>query len=303
MPESTPNSTGDNLPDNSGTDKKFEILSAYIDREIKSDDQYNEVMNKIESDPDYHNRYIFEKNTKELLRSRIKSIETPVYLYKNIGNGIQDIIKELSLKQASGADNPAYTAELQNEKSNLLKYLTFGSIIVVILIAFSFALNSYLKKNPDLMENDLVSVSRKVFDKVESGKINLKFKSGNAKELEDSLNRYSGFKVFIPDVKDAVLIGGVCDELNGEILVHIIHKKGSLMIYTLQANYKNIMTNRDKVILCDEFKENIFNGRNWFPCNKDKNSTVVIWFKDNVICSSVAHMESDDIYSTLTNYK
>ncbi len=117
------------------------------------------------------------------------------------------------------------------------------------------------------------------------------------------MNKYLDFKVFVPDVKDAILIGGVCNEINGEKVAHIIHKKGNIYIYTLQASKKDVMTNKDKIILCDKFKETVNEGTNWFPCSKDQKRTVVIWFKDNVICASVAQMEPQEIVSTLTNYK
>ncbi len=306
MSDLTPNKN-DNNPERDSessfnADKKYELITAYIDNEIKDGNQKEEIRKLIETDPDFYNRYIFEKHCKQTLQTRVKSIETPLYLYKNIGESIDGIIKSSS-KTSQEFDPEILSREIQNEKSNLKKYLYSGSFVLVILIALSFALNYYLKKNPNSLENDLVSVSRNIFSKVEAGQITLKFNSHNAKELEDSMNKYVDFKVFIPDVKDAELIGGVCNEVNGEMLVHFVHKKGNIIIYTLQANYKHIMNNEDKVILCDEFKENVKSGKNWFPCNKDKANTAVIWIKDNVICSSVAHMESGDIYAVLTNFK
>ncbi|MEO6694025.1 MAG: hypothetical protein ABIY50_03530, partial [Ignavibacteria bacterium] len=174
---------------------------------------------------------------------------------------------------------------------------------LLILIAFAFVFSNYLKKNPNVNENDLVSVSRNIFDKVESGEINLQFKSNNARVLADSMNKYLDFEVFIPDVKEAELQGGVCNEQNGEKLAHIIHKKNGIMIYTLQASMKEVMNNSENIILTPEFKENVTLGKNWFHCDKDKKRTAVIWYKDNVICSSVAHLDSQDICKTLTSYK
>lgn len=335
MSDTIPNNSGSNPENKSEHDKnasdKFEFLSAYLDNEIKSAEENENIRKRIESEPDIHNRYTFEKLSKDCIQSRIKHIETPLYLYKNIGQGIEDIIKNNSANRIAKTDstitansntdytnpnytipnytNPNYTNQFQNEKTNLKRYLVYGSYALLFLVIMSFAISYYLKSNSELLdnppsaENDIVSVSRNIFNKVESGQVVTQFKSNCAKELEDSMNKYVDFKVFVPDVKDAELIGGVCNEINGEKLAHFIHKKGNMIIYTLQANLKDVMNNHDKIIMCKDFKENITNGKNWFPCNKDKNNTVVIWFKDNVVCSSVAHMDSQDISAILTNYK
>ena len=55
------------------------------------------------------------------------------------------------------------------------------------------------------------------------------------------MNKYVDFKVFIPDVKDAELIGGVCNEVNGEMLVHLVPKWKHNYLYTsgkLQTYYE-----------------------------------------------------------------
>ncbi|MBK7254567.1 MAG: hypothetical protein IPI04_11810 [Ignavibacteria bacterium] len=329
MSDTTPNNSGSNPEKKSeydmNTSDKFEFLSAYIDNEIKSAEENETIKKRIESEPDIHNRYTFEKLSKNCIRSRVKRIETPLYIYKNIGLGIEEIIKNNSAPRILNTHssittnknpnlshpnftNPNYTNQFQNEKTNLKRYLIYGGYALIALVIMSFAISYYLRSNselqdnPSFAENDIVSVSRSIFSKVESGQVKTQFNSNNAKELEDSMNKYVDFKVFVPDVKDAELIGGVCNEINGEKLAHFIHKKGNMIIYTLQANLKDVM-NHDRIIMCKDFKDNITSGKNWFPCNKDKNNTAVIWFKDNVVCSSVAHMDSKDISAILTNYK
>ncbi|MDZ4712376.1 MAG: hypothetical protein SGI89_08620 [bacterium] len=291
----------DSMPNSGNNDLNFELITAYIDNELDAT-QKDAVKKMIDNDSDYHNRYIFEKLTKENFIKRSNRIETPIYVYQNIGKGIEDYI---SANSGSGAQiNPSLLTQQANlQKLNLRRYLSLGSVGFVVLIVAAFFLNNYLKTNPEHLENDFVSVSRNIFDKVESGEVKLQYKSDVAKTLGDSMDKFLDFKVFIPDVKDAILVGGVCNEIYGEKFAHIIHKKGNILIYTLQANKSELLGNKDKVILNDKFKEYVKAGKNWFPCMKDKNKTVVIWFKDNIICSTVAAMESQDIATTLTNYK
>ena len=97
MSDTTPNNSGSNPEKKSeydmNTSDKFEFLSAYIDNEIKSAEENETIKKRIESEPDIHNRYTFEKLSKNCIRSRVKRIETPLYIYKNIGLGIEEIIK------------------------------------------------------------------------------------------------------------------------------------------------------------------------------------------------------------------
>ena len=171
------------------------------------------------------------------------------------------------------------------------------------MIISAFAINFFIKKSPALASNDLVAVSRNVFDKVISGEIPLQIKSNDARILADSMNKYLDFEVFVPDVKDAELVGGTCNEINGEKLAHIIHKKDNIFIYTLQGNKDHVMKEGSKIVLCPAFMENVSKGINWFACLKDENAVAVIWYKNGVICSSVAKMESKAIADLLTNYK
>lgn len=320
MSATTPNNSGP-IPENkSEYDKipsdKFEYLSAYLDNEIKSAEENEKIRKQIDSDPEIYNRFTFEKLTKECIQKRIKRIETPVYVYKNIGQRIDDFIKSNSTPETvipeykiTAGINQISANNFQSERTNLKRYLIYGSYVLAVLVVMSFAISYYIQNNsamldtPTLSENDIVAVSRNIFHKVESGQVVTQFNSNCAKVLEDSMNKYVDFKVFVPEVKDAELVGGVCNEINGEKLAHFIHKKGNIIIYTLQANLKDIMNNQDKIIMCKDFKDNVRNGKNWFQCDKDKYNTAVVWYKDNVICSSVAHMESNDISATLTNYK
>ncbi|MEO8209929.1 MAG: hypothetical protein ABI840_05180 [bacterium] len=308
MSDTNPNNPdkkySNNPGENDNESMKYESITAYIDNEIKDEHEKEKILKLIHSDPDFHNRYIFESLTKETYRQRLKRIDTPVYVYKKIGQQIDDYIKKASESDLNSKFSPdIYSQQIIANKSNLKRNLIFSSVGFILLLLTVFGLKDYLTSNAEFNENDLVSVSRNIFDKVQSGQVSPQYKSSNAKQLADSMNKYLDFVVFIPDVKDAVLIGGVCNEINGEKLAHIIHKKGNVTIYTLQASKKHVMTNSDKITLNETFKGYINEGRNWFPCTKEKATTAVIWCKDNVICCTVALMDPQDITGTLTNYK
>ena len=309
MQDLTPNTPEGNPIDNSGEnesdDLKYEMITPFIDGEIKDDKEKEVIKKQIESDNNFHNRYIFEKLTKENFRKRSGRIQTPVYMYKNIGQGIDDYIKKATPNQKTAQEihSPGLINQENIQKSNLRRNLIYSSFAFLILIASAFLINNALKRNGDIVEKDLVSVSRNIFEKVKAGQIDLKFKSANAKELSDTMDKYLDFKVYIPDVKDAVLIGGVCNEINGQKLAHFVYKKGNMLIYTLEADKEDVLDDDEKIILGEQFKNNVKQGKNWFPCTKENSKNAVVWYKDNVICSSVSDMDYRDITIILSNSK
>lgn len=308
MSDTNKSNPRDNSGSNSPEVQKYEMLTAYIDNELRDEKEKLEIETGIETDPDLHNRYLFEKFTKQKLISSSKNTGVPQYLRQNIENEIASYIKLASARQnkavtLSAGSNIPPLKKYDDPKNNLKRYFMYGTAVFVLLIISAFAINFFIKKGPELAPNDLVAVSRNVFDKVISGDIPLQIKSSDAKILADSMNKYLDFKVFVPDVKDAELVGGTCNEINGEKLAHIIHKKDNVFIYTLQGSKDHVMKEGSKIVLCPDFMDNVSKGVNWFTCLKDENAVAVIWYKNDVICSSVSKLESKAITDVLTNYK
>ncbi|HRI83973.1 MAG TPA: hypothetical protein PK536_00845 [Ignavibacteria bacterium] len=300
-------------PDDSNqknSDLNYELITSYIDNEIKDENELNQIKELIEKDQNYKNRYELEKSVKELCKSRLgEKIETPLYLYTNIGKSIDDYIKKTAIKPSvySNKENESFiNHRMLEQKSNLKRNFAYASVIFILLVVSAFAINSFLIDNETVSEyakNDIVTISREAFDKFQSGNVNVQFETANADELAEKMNKHLDFRVFIPDVKDAVLIGGVCNEINGEKIAHIIHRAGNKYIYTFQASMNKLMRS-DKIIICDKVKSALNSGENWITCiNKLENTSTVMWQKDNVICSSLAGMESSEIKTALTNYK
>ncbi len=296
----------------------YELLTAYIDGEIRDGQELLQIEEKLQSDPNFYNRYIFEKLTKQRLQNAYKKQAPPVYLQKKIGEDIDSYIRSASAKHGTGLSKHSPDPDLQKNiysepQTHLKRNLFIGFGIFVLLLVSLLSFQDFFKSsagedvanevNPNLQPNDLVAVSRDIFDKITNGQVPVQIKSSNAQLLADSMNKYLDFKVFIPDVKDAELVGGTCNSMYGEKLAHIIHRKGSIVIYTLQGRKDNVMQSKSSIVLCKDFNEKVKNGVNWFTCLKDKNAAAVIWYRDNVICSSVAPLDSREITSILTNFK
>jgi hypothetical protein len=304
----------DSMKNNIYEYSEYELITEFIDNEISDPELREKIHLKINSDPDYFNRYNFELLTKKSFSTKSTRIETPHYLYQNIHNGIDDYIQKAGHKVNQNFIPSSEISKIAISKnssplryrSNYKKYIPIYVIAFFILMGTAFFINNYIESSPDVKENDLVAIARNIFEKVEKGELKIQYSTKNADELKDSMEKNLDFNVFVPDVLDAELIGGVCNEINGQKLAHIIHKKDGIIIYTLQAEKNKVMNNNDSenhVTLNANFKTEVENGKNWFPCNKDKSKTVVIWYRGNVICSSVSEMDSQEISTALTSYR
>jgi len=181
------------------------------------------------------------------------------------------------------------------------KYVYTISGVFIVLIIFFIILNVYYAGDMG-SGNNFVTISRTIYDEIESGKTKMEYVTTNAKELENLLENKTDYDVFIHDVKNAVLVGGVCNEINGQQIVHFVYKKNNNVIYTLQASRPEIFEG-DNLVLSEDYKQKIINGNNWFPCMKKDIRHAVIWYNDNVICSSVSKIPTNEIHATLSNFK
>lgn len=290
------------------TEQQLELLTDYVGNRL-SGEELNQVESLIDSNPDYRMRYILEKSTVDLFSGRLKNIETPLYVYQNINDGIDEFI-------SSSSSTPSITVPPQyqipqvsiqskiNINSPSRKYYYYGAASLIVLFIIFSVYTNYLN-NAVPKDKDFIEISRNIFDKVDAGEIKLQYATNSPLELANFFKDKVDFKVFVPDVKDAELVGGVYNEINGQKLVHIVHKcrtNGDKLIYTMQGCMKNVMKN-DQLMLPDHHKIDIEKGQNWSACAPIGDDNIVVWYRDDVVCSSVSKIAPQQIASVLTNYK
>ena len=287
-----------------------ELISALLDGDI-SDADKERIQSLLDSDSDFKNRYEAEKALKTEIKQRVTRIETPQYVYQNIQTSINSYSEQISdmharknqpttSAQPAGAD----PRKVSTGRSRNYMYL-FGSVAAALILIF-FSVN-YVFKGEDVPHDvNLVEMSRDVYEKIEAGDIKVQYATNDARELEKFFDEKLNYKVFVPDVKDAVLLGGVYNVINGKKTAHFIHKKGDMIIYTMQLCKKDILDDANKdLMLTEDMKENVMEGKNWLHCPKKfgGKENIILWHKDDALSSSVSKMDPDQIHAVLTNFK
>ena len=188
---------------------------------------------------------------------------------------------------------------LNKNKKNLsiAKLYIYPIAAILILFLGYYFFSAIYSKN-----KDFVHQAHNIFTKIENNEVIIQHLNSNATELQEIMRSSAGFNVFIPELKDAILIGGSVNELNDAKVVHFIFRKNDKLIYTMQMD-RNDLIGKDKLFLHKNHLQEISEGHNWIECEKNDSDCTVIWFKNDVICSSVSKLEAKEIAAVLTNYK
>jgi hypothetical protein len=292
------------LNHNNKENKIYEEITAYIDGEIKDADERKRIEKLISENENLRNRYALELDTKNLLKSRLKNIDTPLYVAQSIHNSINEEF-ERSLSRAKITNGAHVNSHSQKPVLQQRRYFYYFASAFVVLLAVFVVMNFVNFNKTATANEDMVEKSAELYEKIAAGDFQIQYKTSDAKSLENFFKERCDFQVFVPDLQDAQLLGGVYNEVNGLKAVHFVHKKGDHLIYTLQLRKKDLMDNDDGgLLLTEEFKNNIFAGKNWVRCKRKESDNVLVWYKDDdVVCSSVSKLQSDEIYSTLNNLK
>ncbi len=284
------------------TEQQLELLTDYVGNRL-SGEELNQVESLIGSNPDYKMRYILEKSTVDAFSARLKNIETPLYVYQNVNKGIDEFISSRAdvqnVNQQYNIPQVSIQSKININSPSRKYYYAAGTLAVIVLVFFIY---SYYAYNSIPKDKDFIEISRSTFDKVDAGEMKLQFATANPLELANFFKDKVDFNVFIPDVKEAELLGGSYNEVNGQKLVHFVYKCGNKLIYTMQGCMKDVLKD-DKLVLKGHHKVDIQKGQNWTPCAPVGEDNIIVWFRDGVVCSSVSKIAPQQIASVLTSYK
>ncbi len=181
-------------------------------------------------------------------------------------------------------------------KFKLFNYLFPAAAVLLVFLAY------YIFTSINKAQMDFVNESRNLFGKIEKNEIPLQHLTSDAVELQKLLSASAGYNVFVPQLKDAELLGGTVNEMNSANVVHFVHRNNGKIIYTMQMSRSDLIE-KDKLSLNNYHYKEICDGHNWIECERKNTDCTVIWFKNDVICSSVSKFEAREIATLLTNYK
>ncbi len=293
-----------------------EFLTSYIDGQINDPVTDKQVKNLIESNDLVFKKYKAELLTRNLFRTRMASSELPSETVTNVNNSIDSLIKAVSVNHSVNTDDVYSRSFFEYLKRLVSLPVNFGNTAVpryVFAVVFIFILlgagllmkKGNIELNPFIAagsEKNVMVQAMKNFKKVLSGDIEPEMKSNDVNRVKSFVKNKANFDAYVPSISDYELVGVVCNEYNGQKLAHLVYSSGSEIIYIYETEVNSIHCKqleipetvhydilRDKYYMCDHVDYN--------EC------TMIVWYKDNVLCTSVSTMPKQRMYSSFTSFR
>ena len=297
-----------------------EFLTSYIDGQINDPDTDNQLKSIIESNELVSKKYRTELLTRNLFRSRLASKELPASTVVKVNNSINVLIKSAAGKRTAVSDKSTdiYSVGFFEYFKRLISApfvirnvavprYAFAVILIFIIVGTGLLMkNSNAELNPYIAtgsEKSVMVQAMKNFHKILTGDIKPEMKSSDKNQVKDFVKNKTNFEAYVPDISDYVLEGAACDEYRGQKLAHIVYKSGREIIYIYEIQVNSLHCKelelpepvhygilKDKFYMCDKVDAN-------------GDCTMIVWYKDNVVCASVSTMTKQRMYSSFTSFK
>ncbi len=313
MGENTTNFSSENID---------ELISSYIDKELKEPEAVKYVEEQLKADPLLSKKYRGELLTRNLYRDRIKMAEVPQRTFKAVTASIDILINDAKVKYGtqnkphpieSSASFPDYLGKIlvmpvKLGNASVPRY-AFGIVAVVLFAGILLLLNkdnnNFHGNNPYITsgaENSVMVQAVNYFHKVLTGEIVPAVKSNNAVEVKNYLSNMVDFNVYIPQIDNYSLVGALCGDCHQEKVAHLIYSSGKDIIYIYQVPSKCL---KNKHLQLPESVHNEMLSEKYYMCDEvdANNCTMTLWYKNDIICASVSTIPKQKMSSTFASFK
>jgi hypothetical protein len=268
-----------------------DIISAYIDGEVKDKLLEKEILLRINSDKDFAVEYRLHSLVKTLVKDKVAFKQTPVKVKAKI-------LKSIGSSTKVQSTNKSFFADLFEKPA-----FSFATAFVVILSIALIIIN-----RPDLVEKKDFAIeqlgSKNMFVQAKSnfnsillGKLTPQLTSANSDEIKDFfVSNGVKYSTLVPDINNWNLLGAVVSEDKGEKFAHHVYvsKKGELA-YLFQVD-ESYLSSNEIITLSADFIKYLDEG-NCYTSVTD--SSVTLFTKmDHNICAIVSNGNPKDVEKT-----
>ncbi|RPI17921.1 MAG: hypothetical protein EHM58_07290 [Ignavibacteriae bacterium] len=294
-----------------------EYLTSQIDGENRDMDTSNKVNEMLQKDANLMKKYRSEMLTKQLFSSRLSLLEVPSSTFMKVTASIDEMVynaKNHYMQQIYPIQNSAnffqylisvLASPLRIGRAAIPAY-AFGIAILLIIAGAGILMNQRdnIALNPYIATGSEKSVMVQAvnnFHKVLKGDIQPQFHSSDADEVKKFVINKVNFEPYIPKVEDYVLSGAVCNEYDGQKLVHLVYTSGDDVLYIYETAVNSI--HHKRLEIPEQVSSEITKDK-FYMCDKVDlyNCTMTLWYSGNVLCASVSTMPKQKMYSTFTSF-
>lgn len=272
-------------------DIRLDMVSAYIDGEIKDELLEKEILSRINKDRDFEIEYRVHSLVKNLIKEKVVYQQTPVKVRAKI-------LKSIGSTKEVHSEKKSFFADLFEKPS-----FSFATAFVVVLAIVLIIINRPVDiENKDFAVEQLGSDNMFVqaqnnFNSILQGKLAPQLASKSADEIKNFFESNGvKYSTSVPNVLDWNLLGAVVSEDQGEKFAHHVYvdKEGKLT-YLFQVD-ESYLNNHEIITLSDDLIKYLDEG-NCYTSVTD--SSVTLFTKvENNICAVVSNANPKEIEKT-----
>jgi hypothetical protein len=277
------------------TSNTTDRISAFLDAEL-TDVELREFEADLLVDPALVRACDMEAALRSNLRKRSTHLRTGVPL---------DVERSIRLALAQEVENAtqrdvaptSWYAALANAIRKPLIAIPTGIAavaVIVLMIAGRSESPSVARMTPKV---DLYEASYANFNKIVKGEIKLAKATANQNELREFFaNEGVKHQIFFPAIA-AELKGGVVSHHDGVHFAHLVYGAGEHLVYIFEVDEASIEKNEVamKTAIAQDLRES-----RWHWEERPGIGTMFVWESNNVICSAVSDLATQDLSALFT---
>jgi mycothiol system anti-sigma-R factor len=271
----------------------IEYISAIVDGELEPEKR-REFEAHIAHCSSCRNEFEMETMTKRIVARKLRFTKTPDHLRMSI---LQQVYAGFP---SQGIERVRLGAFLGEFLSRRFVKPAFALGVVVIAVLVGISLLSHREPEPVVSPGpttDMVDQAVEHYSNYLLGVVELQLVSSSHDEVRSFFKDKVAFKVYVPQMKNAVLVGGVLCEHGGTKFLNLVYKIGDKVLYFHMGCSKE-MKAKGKIGLCAKAEAEL-RETGWYFDTTRTNCSVVVWKKGDNVCSAVTDMKKEEVLALL----
>jgi hypothetical protein len=235
------------------------------------------------------NIYELEALTKRFAQSRLKPMPAPGYLNSRITS------------QILTAGLSGFSGQKKNNRIiNVPKYIFTATSLVAasILVVILFSVREFhLHTSP--IDNNIIHQAYNTYDSVVEGRIIPAFETDCPIKLGSYFKNISNSAVTVPKLKGCSIVGGRVAEYSGKRIFHVFYKTAECVIHCSLVDF-DLNHNHEALVLPDDAIDSL-KKNGWYFANEHKCCSVIVWLKDNRLCTATAELQKEKLFAYLND--
>jgi len=269
-----------------------EVISAAVDERLLPEEM-GIFLGHAAQCPPCRREYEGERAVASLVHTRIKRASTPPEV-------LAAILRSIDKESRSG--HPLQGTLISRIWHKPLTRPAIGfalSFAVIVLLLSRSEPASPSLTAAGILGDDLIGQSVANFRAVKKGDMKPQILSDSPENLRIFFEGKTEFPVFVPAMKECILVGGVIDDYHGLRIAHVMYKHGAQTIYLSQACCETVMKREPSVISAEV--KNDLSRTGWYRHTTPGGAAVVLWARGKTLCAAVAEMQEEHLMAHLAS--